>query len=282
MSYYKNATVKLYAATADLLASPAPIPIKTISNSVNQYPMDGLDPGDYFYTIEGSGKGTILDFIKIPDDYATDIMEKTLNPIIYPAAALQRITVIDEENHPINEELTIKVDNYPYKPTEENSFELSNVSRNPAGIIVEFICAEKEPLKIRRGFPLVGNAEEIHLNKEFGCTVNFVDARGLNVNSSISSATVNSIDQTDFSGIEGRTSSNTPLNQGSGKFLLPASLCYKGHIYLQAIGSDKYKISPANRIVPLQSTDGVYQTLTFKVEPKEGSERPPEIIDIIK
>lgn len=272
MDYYRNATVKLYAATADLLATTPPTPIRTISNSVTQYPMDGLDPGDYFYTIEGSGKGTILDFIKIPDDYDKDVMEKTLNPIIYPAAALQSITVIDGKTNPINEGLTIKVDNFPYKPTEENLFELSNVSRNPAGIIVEFICADKEPLKIRRGFPLVGNAEEVTLNDKFECTVNFVDAGGSKVNSFISSAIVNSIDQTDFSGIEGRTSSNTPLDQGSGKFLLPASLCHKGHIYLQAIGSSKYKISPASRIVSLQSTDGIHQTLIFKVEPKSDDE----------
>lgn len=270
MSNYNSATVKLYAATDDLLDSPAPTPIATSTDPSEFYELDDLDAGEYFYTITGSSKGNILEYITVPndDDFLSGNIA-TINTSIYPAAAAQTINIVDRDGEPIESGVILKVNNYPYDITSTNQFILSNIPRIPTGCLLEFIGTGFEPLRRKIGFPVTGNEITVDLYPPYGATV--VNLRlnttsGTIVNSSATSITVQYVDTTNLSGEASYIGDPIIIQKTSGnQFVVPVEYKHSGTLVLTGISSLHYKLGSTGLSANLSTDDGSATTINYVV-----------------
>lgn len=266
---YNSATVKLYNATDDLLAISAPAPIASSTNGGNFYQLSYLEAGDYFYTITGSGKGNILEYIKIPnsENYPNNTQDGIINTTIYPAAIPQTISIQDKDNVDITAGVTLKVNNYPYALTESNDFILSNVPRNPSGCLLEFVSVNFEPLRRKLLFPLSGNVLTIRLAPLLGeVSINLKNSSGAIVNPSIGSIIVQYIDTSiGLSGDAAYVGDEIVIAREGPSFYLPDNVKHNGKLVLKALSSPLYKVSPTSNNAIIDEYSGNAVTLNFTV-----------------
>jgi hypothetical protein len=271
---YNSATVKLYNATDNLLATPAPAPIASSTNGSNFYQLSYLEAGDYFYTITGSGKGNILEYIEIPnsENYPNNTQDGIINTTIYPAAVSQTISIQDKDNAKITAGVTLKVNNYPYALTASNYFTLSNVPRNPSGCLLEFVSDSFEPLRRKLLFPLSGNVLTIRLAPLLGdVSINLRNSSNVIVNSHIGSITVQYIDtSTGLSGDAAYVGDEIVIARQGAFFYLPDNVKHNGELVLKALSTSLYTVNPTSNKVIINEYNGNAVTLNFTVNSIES------------
>jgi hypothetical protein len=169
MSGLTDATIKLYTLGG--------IEFDSVTSTSNTYVVPDIPKGDYYYEITKAGKGTIIDFIEIPEDYTpteASALLKTLELNMYDASPETTILVTNRADETI-EGLKVKVANILLTEDSVGTHISSVIPQTDCFVEVNTTTGSYEKYKNKFTFPIADNELTVSLFSPFSIKFNFVE-----------------------------------------------------------------------------------------------------------